>query len=703
MYNPNQYAEQELNVEKLQYHKLIYSGYVYKIPKFQRNYSWDENNWKKLIEGITNSSNNNKFLGCLFFLDKFNRPYTIRVNEVVDGQQRLVTLSLLMVAIKKIIDEKTSEFEEFFRNNNQSSLFENFKDIFKIQSNSNDLNQFSELRNEREHKYILRLQPSFENKNYEDYFYLLQTVGILKPINKIQKSNNAIKEYENRQIYKCFNYFYTKLNTNSYFDNNEDIESKNNTNFVENIFNILISVLNQNFIIFLEQDSSQVYLLFDTINNAGVSLSAFDIIKNKIFEKYDSTLIVNNDITDKERKLDELSERWIELIDNLPNRKTNDTFVRRYYNAFKFKTNYSIDRIQRATNSNIISVYETLIDNQINITDFIDHIFLAAELYNKLNFPLDYIKSKSPKSYELEFYKNLVKLNTIGAGTSYIFLLYFLLLEDSHLNMEGFIGGRDEYNSRLVEILIKFYFRRNVTDTPATKFLDNFNITLINECNKIINGNNKIDFNRLKDIILQNQNIYNKNFKTESLNSLKTKLEGNLYSNNAEVVRFALITLAISKEAGREINELRFWDQNESGKKIWSIEHILPQKKNISDDWVRSLNKISSEIIITDNHKENAKRIMTDNLHKIGNLTFTGYNSKISTRSFIEKRDLLSKEVYIGFKNDFCLNNLEFPMDATNKNNLKNINDWNEDTIKSRTEVIVNELINLFKFDKDEI
>jgi uncharacterized protein with ParB-like and HNH nuclease domain len=110
MYNPNQYPEQELNVDKLQYHKLIYSGIVYKIPKFQRNYSWDENNWKKLLEGITNITNNNKFLGCLFFLDKSNRSYRISVNEVVDGQQRLVTLSLLLVALKKIIDEKTTDF-----------------------------------------------------------------------------------------------------------------------------------------------------------------------------------------------------------------------------------------------------------------------------------------------------------------------------------------------------------------------------------------------------------------------------------------------------------------------------------------------------------------------------------------------------------------------------------------------------------------
>jgi hypothetical protein len=579
-------------------------------------------------------------------------------------------------------------------------LFENYNEIFKIQSNSQDLNQFSELRNEREHKYILRLQPSFENKNYEDYFYLLQKIGIIKPINIIQKTFDEINEFENRQIFKCYNYFYTKLKSNNYFDNTESLQIENNaSDFVENIFNVIVTVLNQNFIIFLEQDSSQVYILFDTINNAGVSLSAFDIIKNKIFEKYDSSINFTNNL-EKERKLEELSERWIELIDNLPNRKTNDTFVRRYYNAFKFKTEYNIGNIQRATNSNIIQVYENLIERQSNINDFIDHIFLSAELYYKLNFPIDYIKDKNPKNYELEFYKNLLKLNTIGAGTSYIFLLYFLKLEDTDLNLEGLRGGRFEFNSKLVDILVKFYFRRNVTDTPATKFLDNFNISLINECNKVLNNNQKIEISKLQEIIIQDSIIYNENFKTSSLNALKLKLEGNLYSNNAELVRFALISLAISKEASRELSDFRFWDKNGNGKMVWTIEHILPQRKIISDDWVRSLNKISKEILISDSHKENAKRIMTENLHKIGNLTFTGYNSRISAKSFIEKRDLQFNGTYIGFKNNFCLNNLEFPYEGSSKN-LSNLEDWNEVTIKSRTEVIVSELLELFKFDNE--
>jgi Protein of unknown function (DUF1524) len=62
--------------------------------------------------------------------------------------------------------------------------------------------------------------------------------------------------------------------------------------------------------------------------------------------------------------------------------------------------------------------------------------------------------------------------------------------------------------------------------------------------------------------------------------------------------------------------------------KNYSIEHIMPQNKNLSERWRRELGETWEEI-----HQKY--------LHTIGNLTITGYNAELGDLSFIEKRDRL--------------------------------------------------------------
>lgn len=57
----------------------------------------------------------------------------------------------------------------------------------------------------------------------------------------------------------------------------------------------------------------------------------------------------------------------------------------------------------------------------------------------------------------------------------------------------------------------------------------------------------------------------------------------------------------------------------------YSIEHIMPQ--HLTPAWIRELG-------------ENYDEIHTDWLHRIANLTLTGYNSNYSNNTFVEKRDM---------------------------------------------------------------
>ena len=74
------------------------------IPVYQRDYSWTKVNCQKLWEDLTSLSLNNKtdyFLGTIVAIGSGFQEYTI-----IDGQQRLTTISILLIALQKFLEKK---------------------------------------------------------------------------------------------------------------------------------------------------------------------------------------------------------------------------------------------------------------------------------------------------------------------------------------------------------------------------------------------------------------------------------------------------------------------------------------------------------------------------------------------------------------------------------------------------------------------
>lgn len=86
---------------------------------------------------------------------------------------------------------------------------------------------------------------------------------------------------------------------------------------------------------------------------------------------------------------------------------------------------------------------------------------------------------------------------------------------------------------------------------------------------------------------------------------------------------------------------------------------------------------------------ELARKYLNEFTHKIGNLTITGYNSTLGNKSFLEKRDRQSKDGkrFIGYKNGLEINNEIAKLDA-----------WTIEDIKRRSDGLVQQLMNMFKF-----
>ena len=73
-----------------------------------------------------------------------------------------------------------------------------------------------------------------------------------------------------------------------------------------------------------------------------------------------------------------------------------------------------------------------------------------------------------------------------------------------------------------------------------------------------------------------------------------------------------------------------FWERDKHNKLIWTIEHIFPEGNNIPECWVD---------MIADGDKSKAKKIQNESVHKLGNLTLTGYNQYLSNFDFLKKRN----------------------------------------------------------------
>lgn len=103
--------------------EILYSPSQYVIPVFQRNYRWDRPQWEKLwaslIEIQSPDKTGNHFMGFLVFVPGLAQPGQNTRFFLIDGQQRLTTCSLLLMAVRNVarrlkLAELAQEIHDYF-------------------------------------------------------------------------------------------------------------------------------------------------------------------------------------------------------------------------------------------------------------------------------------------------------------------------------------------------------------------------------------------------------------------------------------------------------------------------------------------------------------------------------------------------------------------------------------------------------------
>jgi uncharacterized protein with ParB-like and HNH nuclease domain len=100
--------------------EMFSNGRLYEIPRFQRDYSWDEENWEELWDDVLDAIQNDEshYMGTVVLqAGKVSKAYT-----VIDGQQRFTTLSLLVLAAIQLLEDFAQAGKQPEENRNRAAL-----------------------------------------------------------------------------------------------------------------------------------------------------------------------------------------------------------------------------------------------------------------------------------------------------------------------------------------------------------------------------------------------------------------------------------------------------------------------------------------------------------------------------------------------------------------------------------------------------
>lgn len=345
---------------------LLGSKRQFFIPRFQREYSWEKKNYQEFLEDmmgnlVINSgkiSADQYFLGTMLFIGNFTEG-TEQVIHVVDGQQRLTTITILFSALS----------DRFMALGEETLSRQMFKYIMTEDDDGNEVR-------------ILKSKTS-----YPFFAYFIQ--------DKDKDIHPEVTTEEERCIKEAYDYFYAQLKDDKL---KTILKRKHGSDLVDMLSEVDIlkalrdQVLNSTFVSISTIDRDQANNIFEILNAKGKRLAHIDLIKNKLFE-----------ILKKEEPADFAEESWKQLKEILNSGKEPvglATFYRHFW----------ISKYKKSSSNRL---YDDFISNITGgepvYTQFLKDLINNAKLYmNIVNPKREDYKNKK------EYYWLVQSFNTLN-------------------------------------------------------------------------------------------------------------------------------------------------------------------------------------------------------------------------------------------------------------------------------------------------
>lgn len=220
------------------------------IPRNQRQYVWNQNNWNDLLEDLqftVLNANRPHFIGSVVLKKEtvIKRGNGVDVFSVIDGQQRITTILLLLSSIMRLFKERGEKQEH---------------EGLKSYLITNDLSNKAYCKLEAEQypslDFFIRNVCDWE-KDYKDLDQL------------IAESSTALKK--DNALFDAVRFFYSKL-------------SSKETRYIESIRDALLDTSVVEIIATSDEDA---YTIFEILNARGQILEDYELIKNYIMRYYE--------------------------------------------------------------------------------------------------------------------------------------------------------------------------------------------------------------------------------------------------------------------------------------------------------------------------------------------------------------------------------------------------------------------------------
>ena len=486
----------------------------YDIPFFQRAYVWDEENWAELLDNFFDQTDSH-FLGSIILKQEHTASGEHSRYLIIDGQQRLTTLSILTRACYDRLIEEKDQYPESITDKFRSQLHQLLflapdmfaeEEVVKIQHSKLDAPDFQSVINGN---FADCIEDGKYNKKYDK---------------------------ETGKIIRCYLYFRKELHSHP----KEDIQK---------LWKLLTT--NESFYLVnidlgAEENEQKI---FDTVNSFGVRLSSSDTIKNAVFQEYIESLHVLG-VKDGRKKAAELyGKTWEKVFEG-------DEESKEYWETTRRYGRMSRDNMEVFLNSFAVinGFYDPAVDymaelpqkykkyiagkDKNDIEDFLNSVNRYAEVYKTYfsNFDADSLFTFS------DFRIRLLHLcHVLDVATFYPYILKLLYQNEVEKTLS-------EEELKDIFLQLERYIVLNAICGGSTK---NYN----NECVQLIRGR------KTPDELRDSSSYISKNSFVNGLLNMKL--------NKIPTVILFWIELFNRETQYSDIKDLKY---------DYTLEHIMPQK-----------------------------------------------------------------------------------------------------------------------------
>lgn len=324
-----------LDTKTLSFLEILGNGRSYKVPPYQRDYSWREEHWEELwldICEVSEQKDKRHYMGAVVLKAEDDRVFLI-----IDGQQRIATLTILGLAV---IDRLNALATEDATNADRA---QGLRSRFIGEKDPASLLEISKL-----------VLNSHDNGFFQDYV----VQGKRHPNTKsLTKSNRLLAD--------CFAYFSQKIAESEFGSNGRSVAELLSEVVARRLLFIVIEVA----------DDISAYTVFETLNARGLELTTTDLLKNYLFSEVNT-----------KSDLDSLQRRWHALTEVVGQEKFGE-FLRYHY----------LTKFPKIRSGRLFKLVRDEVKGPTQVMELMDRLEGRATIFEALNDSRSFLWTDNPE------------------------------------------------------------------------------------------------------------------------------------------------------------------------------------------------------------------------------------------------------------------------------------------------------------------